>query len=481
MMFRQLAVMAFATTALGAVSIGPWQNIRFSGMTAAGQCYLRNEISVDNITTNEILYHNGTSVVTTQQILQNEQTDTYQGMFPTPSQGRNLGLKLQAVGSHLNVVPLPYTGTGLPAFNQLTTVNTDPQDMALTNYMDITREMFSFSGTKFYAAMQNRGGGFPTSINFGTTYFSYMCVIAPPGADPADPNVVVWAFNYMNVPLGGITPGLYKITGTGTDDLIRIGNIDSSIDATNNLLTMSCNIADLLADDDFAAWYNPVAPSFGFACLTSRTTVIPFETVTQDQTLGGKIHPVQLSYNPVGNQAPVLSNPVLHNSAGSVWFEVSYTDAQGNFPLDASVSIPGGQSFQLFPQSFDHTQSVIYRTADLTGQLNEYDNTTAVFTCSDDLISYATAELPFFYILGLPVVQSVQILPEPGGLMLRWSQVTISELGNPVTVSHYRLESSAYPDFISYTTLGETINTDWQIPVQQQTDSCFYRIVAVKQ
>jgi hypothetical protein len=49
-----------------------------------------------------------------------------------------------------------------------------------------------------------------------------MSIIADPAADPTDPNTVVLGNELYERTLGGISPGLYKNTGTGTSDLIRI-------------------------------------------------------------------------------------------------------------------------------------------------------------------------------------------------------------------------------------------------------------------
>lgn len=479
-MNKLLIVLMLLLTSLGAVTIGPWQDIRFSGKTASNQAFLRSEIPYSDITVNKLIYSTGTSMTEVNQSLYNSDTSTYQSAFPVTAERRYLGLRLKAGTSHENSVPVFHQGTELPTLNQLTTVTNDAQGETTITYLDIAKDFFSFSDTKFYAAIQNRGGGFPTSGGLGTVYFAYMCVIAPPGADPNDPNVVVWALNYMNVPLGGISPGLFKITGTGTDDLIRIGDITYNIDTVNNLLVMGCDISTLLSDPDFAAWYNTAEPSFGFASLTSRTTVIPFETITHDQTDGGKIHPRKLFFDPSPNQAPVLTNTTFYVDIDNIWFGVTYSDAESNFPITAYVDLGGYQFYQLYPQSSDYSTEVLYKTDNIIGSISEYDNQFATFTCSDNNIDYSSISHIFTYIRGLPSPEAVQCTINQTDLVLSWSPVTQTLEGNPVTVSFYRIEFSQDPYFSSYYELGFTSGTTYAVPLYQLTDYKFYRIIAFK-
>ncbi|MFO7659611.1 MAG: hypothetical protein R6V77_01755 [Candidatus Cloacimonadaceae bacterium] len=479
-MNKVLIALVLSVTGLSAVTIGPWQNLRFSGKTASNQAFLRTELPYANITVNKLIYNNGTAMTENNLSLYNADASTYQSAFPVTTERRYLGLRLQAGTSNENIVPVFYQGTGLPALNQLTTVSNDPQGETTYQNLDIVKDFFSFDDTKFYAAIQNRNGEFPTSAGLGTSYYAYMCAIAPPGADPNDPNVVVWVFNYMNVALGGISPGLYKIVGTGTSDLIRIGNIETQIVSGSNLLIMSCNISDLLADADFAAWYNVAEPSFGFASLTSRTTVIPFETVTHDQTAGGKIHPRKLFFDPTPNQPPVLTNPTFYADNDNVWFGVTYTDAQSNFPISAYLDLGGMQFFQLYPQSLDYSAEVIYKTDNIIGSISEYDNQAATFAASDNNIDYGYANLNFTYIRGLLSPAEVQCTAGLTNLNLSWSPVTQTAEGNPVTVSFYRIEFSTDPYFGTFATLGTTTNTSYSLPLAQLDSFKFYRIIAVK-
>lgn len=69
---------------------------------------------------------------------------------------------LSAAGALPKVYPVYYSGKGWPALNQMTRVSTDPANDHKTDHLDLVADYFCFSDTKFYASIQNRGGGFPT-------------------------------------------------------------------------------------------------------------------------------------------------------------------------------------------------------------------------------------------------------------------------------------------------------------------------------
>ncbi len=477
-----LVIFLASFCALNGLTIGPWQDIRFSGKTADDLAWLQTEITHPSIRNNRIIYHNGTAITETDQTLVNPAFGTYQSQFPVATTRKYLGLRVASDTASDNLIPVYYEGTALPALSQMTRVSLDPQnDTSLAsqyNYLDITADYFTFSGTKFYAAMQNRGGGYPTSAGLGTVYLSYMLVIANPADDPADPNTIVWAMNYMSVPLGGLSPGLFRIAG---GELIRIGDITSSIVSGSNLLIMSCNISDLMADAAFAAWYNPANPVIGYTSLTSRTTVIPFGTTQADTSPGGIIYPIPLYLDPAPNLLPVLANPAFHFEDDEVWFGVSYNDPEGNFPLTADVIIPGTGNFPLYPMGTDFTQPVSFRTANLLEEIGEYDNSPAAFSFSDNNIDYATLSFNFTYIRGLLSPDNVTLSLSDGFLLMTWDPVTLTLDANPVTVTGYRIEVSASPDFADYSVLDTIAGLQYQFPVEQLPDWRFIRILAVKE
>ncbi len=180
--------------------------------------------------------------------------------------------------------PGRYTGNSLPALNRLSRINGSPANTSLPADLDIVADYLALSDSRVYAGIQTRGGGFSTSGNLGTAYYSYMAVIANPASED-----VVWALTYINVPLAGIRPGLYRVEGWGRNDLIRLGDIRYKLDKSTGSIVMSCELSDLLADPAFSAWYKRNNPSFGFASQTNRSRAVPYRTIKQDSTYPGSL------------------------------------------------------------------------------------------------------------------------------------------------------------------------------------------------
>lgn len=182
------------------------------------------------------------------------------------------------------VAPVYYNGTGLPMLTQMTRVSVDPVQSKLDAHLDILAHYFAFSDTKFYFAIQTRSPKFPNYGKLGNAWYSYMAVIT----NPAD-SKTVWALTYIDVPLAKYKPALYRIDVKKSSALVRLGSIDFHVDKASNALIMSCDISSLLADSQFAAWYNENEPRFGLACMVNKTTIIPYKTTQPNTTEAGVI------------------------------------------------------------------------------------------------------------------------------------------------------------------------------------------------
>ncbi|PKN78357.1 MAG: hypothetical protein CVU48_08530 [Candidatus Cloacimonetes bacterium HGW-Cloacimonetes-1] len=182
------------------------------------------------------------------------------------------------------VKPAIYSGTGLPKLSQMTRLSGNLHKQIKPGYLRIAADYFCYSDDRFYTAIQTSRGSFPGSGKLGTAWYSYMTIIGKPGNDD-----IVWALAYINVPMAKLRPGLYRIDKRKKHDLVRIGDIEFHVDKENSLLRMSCKISDLLADPDFAAWYNKDTPRFGLLSITSSTTILPMKTTTVDSTYPGRL------------------------------------------------------------------------------------------------------------------------------------------------------------------------------------------------
>lgn len=473
--------MIFLFVSLNALDIGNWQSIRYSAKLSNNQVLLRSQIEQENLILNKILYDMGTGIAEYDLSLIDPVSATFQASIPVSDSRRYIGLKQAVTDSTVELVPVFHPGAGLPGLTGLSKLSADLANDQSTNYLDIVADYASFADGKLITAIQNRGGGFPYNNAIMTQYYSYMSIIADPAADPDSPDTIVWALNYMNVGLGSISPGLFKITGTGTNDLVRIGNIESQVITGSNLLVMSCNLADLMADPDFAAWYDPANPVFGMQSLSSRTTIFPITTTQTDTSPGGVVYPRALFADPWDYSATGLSNVSLVVEPDDLYFRADYQNQDNLFPISTYFQIEGGASFAMTEDSFDYAQGVSFRSANLSGILGEMDNAEGrVWTGDPSGDQIITSLYIFSYILGIQSPHLVSAVFDGTNIQISWQDVTQTELGNPLTVSRYRVETSDTSDFAVYTVLGVTESTSYGVPVADQGHKRFYRVVAEK-
>ena len=271
------------------------------------------------------------------------------GLIVNPSHAY-IGYRSTVPKIRVNPIYLP-DSTAPQTHTRFTLLEEDPHgDSAVPlNHLDILETKVSFSETKLFYSIKNYANDFPVSSGL-FTFFSYMGVIINPNADPDSNPTVFGLMHTVNV-AGIIAPGLYRITGTSTSDLNLIGSIESSIDAANSTLTLSCNLSDLLADPEFSSWYNPEYPLVATQAITSKITLTGGNQLA-DTTVGGDIllRPQLLS----GNQSPPsLTNPVFNWSDGNLSAQFTYTDADHNAPTIAFVSIDQGPTSVLVPLNFN--------------------------------------------------------------------------------------------------------------------------------
>jgi len=292
---------------------------------------------------------------------------------------RYYGFRLKQ-GSELDLMPVRIGNGVTPGPSDLSHLASDPAGDALFGYvnLDLTECRVSFSGDRLYAALRNAGGGFP--VNSGLTFFGYLLGIANPAQ--ADPDTV-WGMMQTYQQAGVISPGLYRITGTGLGNLTKIGDVQvQGFPATNTLL-ISCRLADLLADPYLAAWYDPADPALGLAAFTQRITLLG-GAAEADRTPGGTCYLREFSISPGPNQLPALANGDIQGTGPGAFAQVEYTDANGHCPVLSEIVFDGSLSFPLYPLTLDYTSNVTYRTAPGIGPLASGTWTTAVFRFSDN-------------------------------------------------------------------------------------------------
>lgn len=254
-------------------------------------------------------------------------------------------------GAQNRINPIYWNQTTAPPLGLYQTIETDPQGDHLftNNALDILYYKASFSGSRFHFAIKNNSTSFP--VDSGLTYYSYMAALVNPNADP-NSNPPIYGLMYtVNIPTI-ITPGLYKITGTGFGDLELIGDIEVSVDDQTDMLLLSCAISDLTTDADFNAWFDDANPLATTTVITSRTSITS-GTQQADASAGARVlfKPQPL---PVANlQPPVLSNPdtgwLWDGINGYLYAEIDYFDPDANYPRICSFSLDGGEEYPLHP------------------------------------------------------------------------------------------------------------------------------------
>ncbi|MBP2681350.1 MAG: hypothetical protein H6Q78_1213 [Candidatus Krumholzibacteriota bacterium] len=421
-----------------------WNDIRHSALLPGSNVNIRMENPTGAGIENFLLYANG-GIIEQSMTPIADGPSTLSGTVPGPvTAARYYGFRLTQ-GGGLDLMPVRIGNGVTPAPADLTQLSTDPAGDALYGYvnLDLTECRVSFSGERLYAALKNAGGGFP--VNSGLTFFGYLLGIVNPTL--ADPDTV-WGMMQTYQQAGVISPGLYRITGTGLGNLTKIGEVQVQEFPATNTLLISCRLADLLADPYFMSWYEPADPVLNVAAFTQRITLLG-GAAEADRTPGGNCYLRDLMIAPVPNDLPVLSNGDIQGEGSGAFAEIVYEDANGHAPVLSEIVFDGNQSFPLYPVTLDYASSVVYRSASGIAPLANGTWTTAVFRFSDNetnVVEHA--------------VTATGILDDPDrGTAPR---VTVSHAPNPVpetTTIRVRLPEAAHVKIAIYDVRGALVST----------------------
>lgn len=289
--------------------------------------------------------------------------ETVAALVPGPvDQRRYYGFRL-VQGSQRDLLPVRFGDDINPAPGQLTVLADDPagDEVFGRPHLDLVECRVSFSSTRLYAALRNVSGGFPVSGSL--VFYGYLFGLSDPAE--TDPEVV-WALLYTYTAPGIIGPGLYRVTGTGLNDLILIADITVQEYPAQNTLVLSCLLSDLFGDPAFAAWFDPADPQIAVGAFTQRITLTG-GAAEADRITGGRMHIRALSRDAVANTPPQLGELILMPPGPQAYAEIEYADAQGDCPVFAEMVFTGPNgsagTFPFYPQSLDYSGPVVYRTA----------------------------------------------------------------------------------------------------------------------
>lgn len=364
-----------------------WNNFRTSALHPDNLVTVRIENPHGEGLVNTILYLDGTILETALSPVMDGQS-TLAALTPGPvGQRRYYGFRLLQ-GSERDLLPVRLADGIEPVPGQLTQLTTDPlgDEVFGRPHLDLVECRVSYSGTHLYAALRNSGGGFPVVQSL--TFFSYLFGLS----NPAEPEPsVVWALLHTYSTPGS---GLYRVMGSGLDDLVKIGNITVQEFAVQNTLLLSCLLSDLLADTAFAAWYDLADPRVAVGAFTQRITILG-GAQEADRITGGRLHLRALSRDPGPNTLPQLSGFAISPPGAQAVAEIVYTDADAHCPVFAEIVLSGtdGGAYPLYPQSLNYGGPVVYRSQTGILALVNGSWTGAETRFSDNTVDVVTANL----------------------------------------------------------------------------------------
>jgi len=362
-----------------------WQNLRFSAETPGAEIILRSEIL--GFEQNSLLYRSVTGVES--QAFSNWQAETWQASFPANS--NQLGLRSAWESPEIDVVSawlrsLPLASDVQPQLNQLNWIMDDPvgDSVVAEDFLDLQGTYVSYDAERLYLGVRNSGGGFPVSQAIWGPFYSYISLILPP-----DLQQTPFGLLYTVDQPGVIAPGLYKMNGTEIEDLELVGEIEIYLDAANDLLVMSCAWSDLLAQPEFAAWWDEGNPLFNTASGTARITLAG-GMEEGDYTSLGSIIPQPIDFELPDNTLPQISD-FSYDEEGYLWFE--YFDSEANFAIEATALFDDGLQYLLYPQTYDFSGNVSYRTAEPVQQIIDGNWQSISLLVTDNLADYLESGL----------------------------------------------------------------------------------------
>ncbi len=378
---RSLAVLlGLITCVVQAQGYQFWNYLRHSALLPGQTMTFRVENPSGSGIQNFLLYEGASGVASTTMSYVLDGPMTVTATVPGPvGSARRYGFRHTAPGG-IDILPV-CIATGVdPDPPDLTQLVTDPVGDEVFGYtnLDLTECRTSFSSSRIYASLTNAGGGFPVSS--GLVFFGYMFAMADP--ELASPDTVFAILYTLNQP-GIITPGLYKITGTGFGDLEKIGEIQSEVFPSSNTLLISCSISDLTSDPDFMEWYDPSDPAVGVAAFTQRITLTGGAQLA-DQTQGGDCFLRQISVQPGVNTLPGISGFGISGSGATARASIVYTDADGHCPVLSEIEFDGAETFQMYPSTLVYSSPVTYQTEQGIDPLATGDWDVAVISFSDN-------------------------------------------------------------------------------------------------
>lgn len=340
-------VFVLVSLSLAAQFTNPFMNIRHSSRDNSGNLHLRYDVDPElGFDSFQLLY----SLSGAWQEADSSQLEgnTMEALVPY-EWGQNLSYRLRGelnyageeiTFQHQAFMPADAFPPSLPDMAEL---GDDPAGDSLMVYipdLDIIGGSVASGPGKLFRMLRNQSGSYSTFVNL-TTYNIYLCTIT--NIEALSDSVTYAMIYSFNIP-GILSSGLYKLSMSeeGMPDFIRLGNVQSQV--VGGALYLSCNMSDLTSDPQFGTWPN-VSNTLLFADMTLRgsmnlATMEP-EFQIADNSGAGLVEFNRYTYQVQQNSLPILS--LVSYDEETHLTELSYTDAELDFPLTSTLYVSDGQ------------------------------------------------------------------------------------------------------------------------------------------
>ncbi|MBC8479462.1 MAG: hypothetical protein H8D46_03270 [FCB group bacterium] len=272
-----------------------------------------------------------------------------------------------------------------PAEALLAQVTSEPAgDHDGDDFLDLVSLSAGYGPDRLYIQMETSGSGFYQGDFFGPWYL-YGAGFSDPDIDFSADTLVVYSLGYGNGAFGNLYPGLMKLYGTPSGDIIDFEYITEDIEyeIDGNQLKLAIDQSYIFDDSEFGDWPNSLNGLMVSALTASTTLEVDF-TIFDSTAPGYIIFDHQFQY---GNSAPVVEDFTFNETLQRL--SVNYTDGENNLPVVHRVTIDN-TDYNLLPDSHDYANGVTFSV--LLPDLQE-DEYTAVLHFDDGALSvYADFE-----------------------------------------------------------------------------------------
>ncbi len=342
----------FFSLAMQPVS-GYWLNMRNSSVTPDSLIYIRYESSKTEEADHSLKYFNG---LNWQALVPDTLTiKTFQAAVPYDNQSI-LSLSFRVIHDSTVVFSAGYLETATPySLDKMTLIKDYSLDGDIVDHLNINAESIVLTEDRINFALTNFGGGFPVRESLLGPFYSYT--VSFWHTDKEEPEYVYALIRTVNLP-PFISTGLYKIDPSD-DSMELLGDINYEVNEEENTLFLSCDISDLLADEDFAKGFQQ-ENSIYIGSMTQKIEDFGNVVTVQDQ---GQYHLMfldEFNIEPFVNTTPKITDVKFEDFGDYSIISMTYIDLEGHFPILAEVITDNNTVYTLVPEKLNFKDPVAF-------------------------------------------------------------------------------------------------------------------------